>query len=210
MVLSLRASSACERPPAPEGGELQGHVPRFTGLLERAAKAGSPFAPPDIGRSSSFSSRVPFLPVANSFPRRVEVADRDGLAFVADAVNGHDATAFHEEPQHARVQLAHVPEFKQAVAKRLGQRLAVILAVAQLRQSGQHHCKVVRVVALSSGIPAPGFPGIRLVKLYREFHWVPHQYWCITPGRKWPETEEKSPRRKRAKEEMSDGQCGDQ
>lgn len=51
--------------------------------------------------------------------RRVEVAGWNRLAFVADAVNGYDAPAFHKEPQDACVQLAHMPEFKQPVAQRL-------------------------------------------------------------------------------------------
>src|SRR5437667_10726524 len=79
---------------------------------------------------------------------------------------------FHEEPQHARVQLAHMPEFKQTVALRLGQRLAVILAVAQLRESGQHHLEDVRVAGLKrlQEFPNGTSAGIRLVKLYGEFH----------------------------------------
>jgi hypothetical protein len=83
------------------------------------------------------------------FSRRFEVAGRDGLAFIADAVNGQDATAFHEEPENARVQLATVTEFKQAVAERHGQRLAVILPVAQLRKSGQHHREAIRIAGLA-------------------------------------------------------------
>jgi hypothetical protein len=31
-------------------------------------------------------------------------------------VNSNDAAAFPEEPQHARIQFAHVAQFKQAVA----------------------------------------------------------------------------------------------
>ena len=54
-----------------------------------------------------------------SVPRRVEVAGRDGLAFVANAVNGDDAPAFYEEPQHARVQLADMAQLKQAIASAL-------------------------------------------------------------------------------------------
>jgi len=39
---------------------------------------------------------------------------------------------FYKEPQHAGVQLADVAQFKQGVVERLGQRLAVILPIAQL------------------------------------------------------------------------------
>ena len=53
---------------------------------------------------------------------RVEVAGRNGLAFVADAVNGNDAPVFHKEPKHARVQLADVTQLQQTVTERLGER----------------------------------------------------------------------------------------
>jgi len=48
------------------------------------------------------------LPVAHSFPRSVEVAGRDSLAFVADTVNEDDAALFHKEPNDPRVQFADV------------------------------------------------------------------------------------------------------
>jgi hypothetical protein len=38
---------------------------------------------------------MPFLPVTHPFPRGIKDAGRDGVAFVADAVNGDDAAAFH-------------------------------------------------------------------------------------------------------------------
>jgi hypothetical protein len=40
----------------------------------------------------------PLHPIAHPLPRGVELARQDGLAFVADAVERHDARAFHEEP----------------------------------------------------------------------------------------------------------------
>ncbi|MCX5771355.1 MAG: hypothetical protein NTZ09_13965 [Candidatus Hydrogenedentes bacterium] len=73
-------------------------------------------------------------------------------------MNGNDAAALHKEPQHAGVQLADVAQLKQTIAERFGQRLAVILAIPQLCQSGQNR----RVVA-----------GIALFEFFEE---LPH--WC--------------------------------
>ena len=57
------------------------------------------------------------------FPRSMDIAHRDDPAFVADAVHRNDPAIFHENPQHASVELAHMAQFKHPVAKRLGQRL---------------------------------------------------------------------------------------
>jgi hypothetical protein len=67
--------------------------------------------------SSSFHS---LLPVAHPLSGSIDIAGRNGLTFVTDAVNGDDAPAFHEKPQHARVQLADVPKFVESLPKRLG------------------------------------------------------------------------------------------
>jgi len=62
----------------------------------------------------------------------MNIANWDGLAFVADAMHRDDPAIFHEKPQHTGVELADVSQFKQPIAKRLGQRLPVILPVPQL------------------------------------------------------------------------------
>jgi hypothetical protein len=43
-----------------------------------------------------------------------------------------------------------VAQFKKPVAKRLGQRFSVILAVSQFRQTGNHRRKVIRINDLRS------------------------------------------------------------
>jgi hypothetical protein len=48
-------------------------------------------------------------PVAHSLARELKMSRGKSVAFVADAVHGDDATAFHEEPDDARVQFADVP-----------------------------------------------------------------------------------------------------
>ena len=49
---------------------------------------------------------------------------------------------------HAGVELAHMAQFEQPAAERLGQRLPVILPVPQLRQPG-HYCReVIRIAGL--------------------------------------------------------------
>ena len=57
----------------------------------------------------------------------MDVASRDGVAFVADAVHRDDSAILRGKPQHVGIELAHVAQLNQPVAKRLGQRLPVIL-----------------------------------------------------------------------------------
>src|ERR1035437_771066 len=58
-----------------------------------------------------------------------------------------DEPPFHKDPPVGGVLPAKMPQLKQAVVERLGQRLAVILTVPQLRQTS-HHGRVVAGVAL--------------------------------------------------------------
>jgi hypothetical protein len=44
-------------------------------------------------------------------------------------VHGNDPAILREKPQNPGVELAHVAQFKQSVANRLGQRLPMILPV---------------------------------------------------------------------------------
>jgi hypothetical protein len=60
----------------------------------------------------------------------MDIARRDGLAFVADAVHRDDPLMPREKPKHTSIELADVAQLKQPIAKRLGQRLAVILPVS--------------------------------------------------------------------------------
>ena len=73
---------------------------------------------------------MPLQPVLHPGSCRVEIAGGNGLAFVSDAVDDDDAAAFHEEPEDAGVELANVAQFQQSLAKRFGERWAVVLAVA--------------------------------------------------------------------------------
>jgi hypothetical protein len=107
-----------------------------------------------------------------SAPRGVEVADRDSLAFVANAVNGDNTAAFYIEPQHSRVQFADVAQLIQTVTQRFGQWLAVILPVAQLRQPPEH-CSMVAGVAgfeFVQKLPHRRTPVRSYIKLYCEIH----------------------------------------
>ena len=63
-------------------------------------------------------------------------------------MNGNDAPAFYKEPQHARVQLADVAQLEQSVTQCLGQRFAVILAIAQFFQSRRHRREIVAIAGL--------------------------------------------------------------
>jgi hypothetical protein len=47
----------------------------------------------------------------------------------------HDPPVFQEKPNYAGVELADMPHFKKTVAKRFGQRLTMILAIAKLGQT---------------------------------------------------------------------------
>ena len=78
----------------------------------------------------------------------MDVAIRDGLAFVADAVYHHDPTILYEKPQQASIEFAHVAQFQQPDTKRLGQRFPVILPAPQFCETGDHSHKVVRVTGL--------------------------------------------------------------
>jgi hypothetical protein len=59
-------------------------------------------------------------PVVHALPCDFEISCRDGLALVADAVHSYDPAVLHEKPEHAGVQLPHVAQLKQSLAKRLG------------------------------------------------------------------------------------------
>jgi hypothetical protein len=104
--------------------------------------------------------------------RGVAVAGRKGLAFVPNAVNSNYAAALYKEPEHARIQLADMAQFKQAVADRFGQWLAMILAIPQLRQTLQDR-RVIIGVALFEFIQEllNWRTSVRIdVELYGEFH----------------------------------------
>jgi hypothetical protein len=102
----------------------------------------------------------------------VNIANRDSLAFVAYAVHHDDPAIFHEKPQHAGVELSHVTQFKQPIAKRPGQRLPVILTMPQFYQTSDHGSEVIRVTALQlvQKLLHRARPTRRLIKLYAEIH----------------------------------------
>jgi hypothetical protein len=56
----------------------------------------------------------------HSFPGGFEIAGRDGQALVADAMYRDDPAIFREKPEYAGIQLSHVAQLKQPIAKRLG------------------------------------------------------------------------------------------
>jgi len=53
-----------------------------------------------------------------------------------------------EEPQNFYIELACVSQFKQPVAERLGQRLAVILPVPKFCKTAEHHPEIVWITGL--------------------------------------------------------------
>ena len=112
------------------------------------------------------------MPVKHPFPRRVQVAGRDALAFVADAVHRDDPALLHEEPEHAGVELAHVAQLEQPLADGFGQRLPVILPVPQLRQTGDYRREVVRITGLQlvQELPHGARSRLCLIELYCEIH----------------------------------------
>jgi hypothetical protein len=94
------------------------------------------------------------------------------LAFIANAMHGHDPATFHEKPQNACIKFADVAEFEKSIPESLGQWFAVILAVAQLRKPSDDGCEVTGI---------GGFHGFEkfthrassifgFVKLYGEVH----------------------------------------
>src|SRR5256885_9789558 len=102
----------------------------------------------------------------------INVTGPDALAFVADAVHRNDPSAFYKEPQHPRVQLADVPQLKKTVIQRLGQRLAVVPAIAQFCQARCHRGEVVTITGLKLQEKFPhGRMAVHgLIKLYGELH----------------------------------------
>jgi hypothetical protein len=60
------------------------------------------------------------------------------LPFVADAMHGDYSLPLNKEPEHSRVQFTNVTQLKQAITKGLGERFAVILAIAQFCQTGKN------------------------------------------------------------------------
>ena len=83
----------------------------------------------------------------------IRLASRDRLALVANAVDRDDSPILHEKPQHASVEFADMAQFKKSAAKRLGQRLAVILPDPQFCQTGDQRREVVRITGFNSWSP---------------------------------------------------------
>lgn len=89
-----------------------------------------------------------------------------------------DALAFSEVPDDAGVQLPHMPQFKEPIAKSLRERFAMILSVPEFCQSGSHRLMIRRIGSpqllqeLPNGACAVG----SLVKLYAELHAQQHLF----------------------------------
>jgi hypothetical protein len=113
-----------------------------------------------------------FPPVTHPYPRNVEIASRDRLPFVADGVDRDNSALLHEKPHHSGIELADVAQFEKSAAKRLGQWLAVILAVSQFRETGDHRREVIRIAGrqLVEKFPHRTLPRRRFIKLYYEIH----------------------------------------
>jgi hypothetical protein len=120
----------------------------------------------------SSSSLDSSLPIAHSLKRDPSVVRRKSLAFVSNAVNRYDSATPRKEPQHAGIELAHVTQFKESVAKRFGQWLVVILPIPQLCESGKNRCEVIRIASLQPvyKLLHRTNPCSGLVELYREIH----------------------------------------
>ncbi len=117
----------------------------------------------------------------------MDITSRDSPAFVADAVHRDDPAILHEELQDTGVEFAHVPQFKQTVAERLGQRLSVILPVPQFGQTGDHRREVVRTTGLQfvQKVSHGARPRCRLIELYAEIHGDATSYLMSLAGMTW-------------------------
>jgi len=99
-------------------------------------------------------------------------------------VNGDDAAAFPEEPQHASIQFAHVAQFKQAVTQCLRERLPGDTGGSAAGQPCGHRGEVVGIcgVEFQEEFLHRAFPGICFVKLYRELPFKATSILMYLPG----------------------------
>jgi hypothetical protein len=79
--------------------------------------------------------------------RSVEIACGNNLSFVANAMHGDNATTFHIEPDDPSIEFANVTQFEKAVAQRLRERFAMVLAIAQLGQSSHGRGEIIRIAS---------------------------------------------------------------
>jgi hypothetical protein len=108
----------------------------------------------------------------HSFPGSSQIAGRNRLSFIADTMDRDNSALLHETPQHAGIELADVAQFEKPIAKRLGQRLAMVLPVAQFRETGKHRREIIRIASLQvvEEVPHRAFPRRRFIKLYYQIH----------------------------------------
>src|ERR1700686_2689848 len=83
-----------------------------------------------------------------------------------------DSAIPREEPQHPRIELAYMAQFKQSLTDRFGQWLAVILAISEFRETSEHRREVARIASfqLVQKLSHRACSCFGLVKLYYEVH----------------------------------------
>src|SRR5688500_4632982 len=116
---------------------------------------------------------APFFSASRaSVPLQCRDHELDRLAFLANPMQRHDPPVFHEKPNYAGVELADMPHFKKTVAKRFGQRLTMILAIAKLGQTRDYCSEVVRISHFQIFQEILHRAGSRLcfIELYRKIH----------------------------------------
>jgi len=123
------------------------------------------------------------VPISHSLERDPNVTSRKSLAFVSNAMHRHDSAIFCKEPQNARIELTYVPQFKDPIAERFGQRFAVILPIPQLCKSGKNSREVIRIRRLQfvQKLPSRTTPSFAFVELYREIHLIDNINFDVAP-----------------------------
>jgi hypothetical protein len=103
---------------------------------------------------------------------RFESRERKLLSFVSNCVHCDDLAILRKEPQHPRIEFAHVAQFKQPFAKRFGQWLPVILPVPQFCKTSEQRREVARIACLQlvQKLLHRACSCCALVKLYSEVH----------------------------------------
>jgi hypothetical protein len=65
-------------------------------------------------------------------------------------MDGDNPAIFDKKPENPRIEFAHMAQLKEPVTEGLGQRLPVILAIAQFRQPRENWAKSSGSLAFSS------------------------------------------------------------
>ncbi len=108
----------------------------------------------------------------HSFPGGLHFLGGDSPTLVAYAVDSNNTLTFHKEPEHPRIKLPDMPQFKKPIAKRFGQGLPMTLPVPEFGESGYNSSKVIRNTDLQFVQKFPHWtrPRICLIKFYGKSH----------------------------------------